>query len=123
MMRKIIPFTLFIIALTLLAACSNGQRAKSLVKDFMKNDMGVTDYDVVTWSALDSTFRINDSTLNAMHKRAVADKLVKQQPAYAKASGKLLRISLKYTVNDKDTMQSTFYLDDKITGIVGVKQN
>ena len=122
-MRKIIPFTLFILGLTLLAACSDGQRAKGMVKDFMKNDMGVTDYDIITWSALDSTFRISDSTLNAMHERAVTDKLVKQQPAYAKASGKLLRISLKYTVNDKDTLQATFYLDDKMTGIAGVKQN
>lgn len=122
-MRKIIPFTLFILGLTLLAACSDGQRAKGMVKDFMKNDMEMADYNIVTWSALDSTFRINDSILSDMHKRAVAEQLVKRQPAYAKATGKLLRISLKYTVNDKDTMQATFYLDEKMTGIVGVKQN
>lgn len=122
-MKRLIPSTLFIIALTLLAACGNDQRAKGLVKDFMKNDMAVADYDVVTWSALDSTFRINDSTLSAMRQRAVADKLVKQQPAYTNATNKLLRITLKYTVNKKDTQQTTFYLDDKVTGIVGVKQN
>jgi hypothetical protein len=123
MMKRLIPSTLFIIALTLLAACGNDQRAKGLVKDFMKNDMAVADYDVVTWSALDSTFRINDSTLSAMRQRAVADKLVKQQPAYTNATNKLLRITLKYAVNKKDTQQTTFYLDDKVTGIVGVKQN
>jgi outer membrane lipopolysaccharide assembly protein LptE/RlpB len=123
MMKRLIPSTLFIIALTLLAACGNDQRAKGLVKDFMKNDMAVADYDVVTWSALDSTFRINDSTLSAMRQRAVADKLVKQQPAYTNATNKLLRITLKYAVNEKDTQQTTFYLDDKVTGIVGVKQN
>ena len=123
MMKRLIPSTLFIIALTLLAACGNNQRAKGLVKDFMKNDMAVADYDVVTWSALDSTFRINDSTLSAMRQRAVADKLVKQQPAYTNATNKLLRITLKYAVNEKDTQQTTFYLDDKVTGIVGVKQN
>ncbi|MDY6241163.1 MAG: hypothetical protein SPL67_03465 [Prevotella sp.] len=122
-MKRLIPSTLFIIALTLLAACGNDQRAKGLVKDFMKNDMAVADYDVVTWSALDSTFRINDSTLSAMRQRAVADKLVKQQPAYTNATNKLLRITLKYAVNEKDTQQTTFYLDDKVTGIVGVKQN
>lgn len=122
-MKRLIPSTLFIIALTLLAACGNNQRAKGLVKDFMKNDMAVADYDVVTWSALDSTFRINDSTLSAMRQRAVADKLVKQQPAYTNATNKLLRITLKYAVNEKDTQQTTFYLDDKVTGIVGVKQN
>ncbi len=122
-MKRLIPSTLFIIALTLLAACGNDQRAKGLVKDFMKNDMAVADYDVVTWSALDSTFRINDSTLSAMRQRAVADKLVKQQPTYANATNKLLRITLKYAVNKKDTQQTTFYLDDKVTGIVGVKQN
>lgn len=122
-MKRLIPSTLFIIALTLLAACGNDQRAKGLVKDFMKNDMAVADYDVVTWSALDSTFRINDSTLSAMRRRAVADKLAKQQPAYTNATNKLLRITLKYTVNKKDTQQTTFYLDDKVTGIVGVKQN
>ena len=123
MMKRLIPSTLFIIALTLLAACGNDQRAKGLVKNFMKNDMAVADYDVVTWSALDSTFRINDSTLSAMRQRAVADKLVKQQPAYTNATNKLLRITLKYAVNKKDTQQTTFYLDDKVTGIVGVKQN
>ena len=122
-MKRLIPSTLFIIALTLLAACGNDQRAKGLVKDFMKNDMAVADYDVVTWSALDSPFRINDSTLSAMRQRAVADKLVKQQPAYTNATNKLLRITLKYAVNEKDTQQTTFYLDDKVTGIVGVKQN
>ena len=122
-MKRLIPSTLFIITLTLLAACGNDQRAKGLVKDFMKNDMAVADYDVVTWSALDSTFRINDSTLSAMRQRAVADKLVKQQPAYTNATNKLLRITLKYAVNEKDTQQTTFYLDDKVTGIVGVKQN
>lgn len=122
-MKRLIPSTLFIIALTLLAAYGNDQRAKGLVKDFMKNDMAVADYDVVTWSALDSTFRINDSTLSAMRQRAVADKLVKQQPAYTNATNKLLRITLKYAVNEKDTQQTTFYLDDKVTGIVGVKQN
>ena len=122
-MKRLIPSTLFIIALTLLAACGNDQRAKGLVKNFMKNDMAVADYDVVTWSALDSTFRINDSTLSAMRQRAVADKLVKQQPAYTNATNKLLRITLKYAVNKKDTQQTTFYLDDKVTGIVGVKQN
>lgn len=122
-MKRLIPSTLFIIALTLLAACGNDQRAKGLVKDFMKNDMAVADYDVVTWSALDSTFRINDSTLSAMRQRAVADKLVKQQPAYTNATNKLLRITLKYAVNKKDTQQTTFYFDDKVTGIVGVKQN
>ena len=122
-MKRLIPSTLFIIALTLLAACGNDQRAKGLVKDFMKNDMAVADYDVVTWSALDSTFRINDSTLSAMRQRVVADKLVKQQPDYTNATNKLLRITLKYAVNEKDTQQTTFYLDDKVTGIVGVKQN
>jgi len=122
-MKRLIPSTLFIIALTLLAACGNDQRDTGLVKDFMKNDMAVADYDVVTWSALDSTFRINDSTLSAMRQRAVADKLVKQQPAYTNATNKLLRITLKYAVNEKDTQQTTFYLDDKVTGIVGVKQN
>lgn len=122
-MRKYFPYTLLILALALLASCGDEQRAKGLVKDFMKNDMGVADYDVVSWSKLDSTFRVNDSTLSVMRRKAIKDKLVREKSAYTAATAKLLRISLKYVVNEHDTLLNTFYLDDKLTGIAGVKQN
>lgn len=115
--------TLLIIAcVVLFASCGEGHHAKRLVENFMKDDMGVADYSVVSWTKLDSTFRVNDSVLTSMHQQALSEKLVRQQPHYAQPTTKPLRISLKYAV-DKDTLTNTFYLDEKLQGVVGVKRN
>lgn len=118
-MRKII-FTLFIISLMVLASCGKDHQVKSHVKQFMSEQMVLPDYDIISWSDLDSTSHVKDSILNVMHAEAIKTKTVKAGTKYQPRTDNLNMISVKYAVN-KDTMTSTFYLDDKLTGIVGVK--
>lgn len=60
--------------MVLFASCGEGHHAKRLVENFMKDDMGVADYSVVSWTKLDSTFRVNDSVLTSMHQQALSEK-------------------------------------------------
>lgn len=59
--------------MVLFASCGEGHHAKRLVENFMKDDMGVADYSVVSWTKLDSTFRVNDSVLTSMHQQALSE--------------------------------------------------
>lgn len=96
--------------------------AKSHVKAFMEESMGLEDYDVLAWSNVDSTFRVTDSMLTVMHTTAAKEKIVKPNASYVKRTDKLNLITIKY-VSGKDTLMNTFYLDDKLQGVVGVKQD
>lgn len=117
-MKKLIP-TLFLGAL-LLFSCGEGYNAKSHVKQFMNEEMNLKDYDIIAWSDMDSTFRVSDSMLHVMHLSAVKDKKVRRQTQYVPRTSKLNLISVRYKLGN-DTLMNTFYLDDKLTGIVGVK--
>lgn len=112
----------FLLMIAVLSSCGNSYTAKGHVKDFMSEKMALTDVDYIAWSDIDSTLHLTDSMLEAMHKRAVASRLVKGQVGYQPRTAKLNMISLKYAVK-KDTLMATFYLDDKFAGIVGVKAN
>lgn len=112
----------FLLLAAVLSSCGNSYTAKGHVKDFMSEKMALTDVDYIAWSDIDSTLHLTDSMLEAMHKRAVASRLVKGQVGYQPRTAKLNMISLKYAVK-KDTLMATFYLDDKFAGIVGVKAN
>lgn len=105
-----------------LASCGNSHNAKTSVEAFMKSEMGIEDYDVLAWSNIDSTFHLTDSMLTAMRNAAVKGKVVKSNTAYAKRTAKLNLITVKY-VAGKDTLMNTFYLDDKLQGVVGVKKD
>lgn len=112
----------FLLLAAVLSSCGNSYTAKGHVKDFMSEKMALTDVDYIAWSDIDSTLHLTDSMLEAMHKRAVASRLVKGQVGYQPRTPKLNMITLKYAVK-KDTLNATFYLDDKLAGIVGVKAN
>lgn len=105
-----------------LASCGESYDAKGLAKKFMTEQMGLKDYDVITWSNLDSTHHVKDSVLTAMHNTAIKNKIVKSGTQYQPRTEKLNLISVRYAV-DKDTLMTTFYFDDKLTGIVGVKSD
>lgn len=113
---------LFALALLVLASCGQGHDAKSRVKAFMKKEMTISDFDVLAWSKVDSTFRVTDSMLVVMREAASASGLVKGNPAYVLKTNKLNRITLTY-VSGVDTLVNTFYLDDNLQGIVGVKRD
>ena len=88
----------------------------------MSEKMALTDVDYIAWSNIDSTLHLTDSMLEAMHERAQTSRLVKGQIKYQPRTAKLNMITLKYAIK-KDTLNATFYLDDKFAGIVGVKSN
>ena len=110
----------FVMILGVLSSCGNSYTAKGHVKDFMAEKMELEDVDYVAWSDVDSTLHLTDSMLEAMHNRAMTSRLVKGKVDYQPRTAKLNMITLKYAVK-KDTSMATFYLDDKFTGIVGVK--
>ncbi len=103
---------------TLLAGCGQGHEAKGLVKEFMTTQMGVGDYDVVQWGSIDSTFFVSDSMVAVMRQQMAG----KVKGDYTKPSAKLLYLNVKYAI-DKDTVKQTFYFDDKLTGVVALKNN
>ena len=96
------------------SSCGEAHTAKSHAKEFMEGQMAQAGVDYITWSELDSTKHLTDSALQVM--------LVKPGATYQQPTAKLNFISLRYAI-DKDTLMATFYLDDKLTGIVGVKAN
>lgn len=106
------------LAAALLAGCGQGREAKGLVKEFMASQMGISDYDVVQWGALDSTFFVSDSMVSVMRHQMAA----KVKGDYAKPSPKLLYLNVRYAIG-KDTVKQTFYFDDKLTGVVSLKNN
>ena len=108
--------------MTAVCSCGESQTAKSHAKEFMKGQMTQADVDYIAWSKMDSTKHLTDSALQAMHATAVKSKLVKPGTTYLQPTAKLNIISLRYAI-DEDTLMATFYLDDKLSGIVGVKAN
>lgn len=102
------------------SSCGNSYTAKGHVKDFMSEQMALSDVDYIAWSNVDSTLHLTDSMLEVMHNRALTSRLVSGKVDYQARTPKLNMITLKYAVK-KDTLMATFYLDDKLTGIVGVK--
>ena len=93
----------------LFAGCGERHEARSLAQDFMEEHMPMQDYEVVRWSRLDSTFFVTPVALKAMHaEQGYTPKLLFMHGWFA---------------HDHDTISRTFYFDDKLQGIVGVKRN
>lgn len=110
----------FLMMVGVFSSCGNSYTAKGHVKDFMSEQMALSDVDYIAWSNVDSTLHLTDSMLEVMHNRALTSRLVSGKVDYRARTPKLNMITLKYAVR-KDTLMATFYLDDKLTGIVGVK--
>ena len=112
--------TMMALFATLFTGCGQSHDAKNMVEEFMTTQMGINDYDVVQWGRLDSTFFVSDSMVQVRRKNA--SHKVKGQEAYAKPSQKLLFLNVRYAIGN-DTIKQTFYLNDKLTGIVSYKEN
>lgn len=119
-MKKIVPTLLIMCAV--FASCGQTHDAKSHVKRFMTEQMGLEDYDVIAWSNIDSTHHVKDSMLLVMQRKAEQDKVVKPGTKYQPRTDKLNLVTVRYKVGN-DTLMCTFYLDDKLSGIVGVKRD
>lgn len=104
----------------LFAGCGQAHKNHTMIETFMESEMGLKDYDVVTWSEPKSTFFVSDSMLQVIRKKAEREALVKRGVNYTASTEKLNFIQVKYVLG-RDTLRSTFYLDDKLTGVVAVK--
>jgi hypothetical protein len=116
-LSRLLPFAF---AVLLLTGCGTGYGARGKVKDFLKSNLKQPDIEILEWSELDSTFRIGDSTVQVMHRAAAP--MLKANASYVKASPQLRYLNALY-VAGKDTMKCTFYLDDKLTGVVAFMRN
>ena len=116
-MRKCCLATMALLV-TLLTGCGQSHEARGLTKKFMATQMGISDYDVIQWGTLDSTFFVSDSMVSVMRQQMAG----KVKGGYATPSSKLLYLNVKYAI-DKDTIKQTFYFDDKMTGVVSLKNS
>ena len=109
-------------ALLLFASCGRQQQAKSIVKDFMEDN--VADYSKVSYldfCDVDSTRIISDSLLQVMRQHAPShfNHDIHYQPRLGKT---LFLMRVRYTL-EGDTCSATFYLDASLSGVVAFKQN
>ena len=108
---------IYIIGITLLlAACGQQQRAKSVVKDFVAQQLK-QDVSYLDFSDVDSTRAISDSLIDVLQQQAGKEVTFQKRTTLT-----LLYIRAKYLLND-DTCSTTFYLDSSTMGVVACKQN
>ena len=118
------PILYIIIGVTLLlfASCGQQQRAKSVVKNFMKE--GVADYsqvDYLSFNDVDSTRTISDSLLEVMHQHVPSR--FRHGIRYQPRKGHLLFLLRTKYLYGQDTCSATFYIDAQMAGVVAFKEN
>lgn len=123
-MRTLLQIIITALMAVMICSCSDNSKAKSLVDDFMQNNMAdtvkVTD---VVYSPLDSTTRMNDSIVDELRKEAHSIPLLKKGVTFTQKPSPTLRfMNVRYrTQNDSTLRQQTFYFDREVNGIVVVK--
>ena len=123
-MRTLQQIIITALMAVMICSCSDNSKAKSLVDDFMQNNMAdtvkVTD---VAYSQLDSTTRMNDSIVDELRKEAHSIPLLKKGVTFTQKPSPTLRfMNVRYrTQNDSTLRQQTFYFDREVNGIVVVK--
>ena len=117
--------TIYIIGVALLlltASCGRQQQAKSIVKDFMEQNLtDASQLEYVSFSGIDSTRTISDSLLMALRKQApqhFRSSIQYQQ----RHSPTLIHTRVRYLMGG-DTMSATFYMDPQLTGVIAFKEN
>lgn len=104
------------IALLLFASCGQQHQAKSVVKDFMAEQLH-KDVSYLDFTDVDSTHFFTDSLVQALRQRAP------QGVRYQEWNDRiLLHIRAQY-LEGNDTCSATFYLDRNATGVVAFKLN
>lgn len=113
----------------LFVSCGEEHRSRSLVKDFLKENLTIDDYSVDRWEKYDSTYRVSAQAIASLHSNVTHIGPFKSGIRYQpyKAGDKLYFVRLKYEVDlggDSLTkMTHTFYIDKDLTGVVAVKEN
>lgn len=117
-MRRIFISLSFIM---LLFSCGKQQKAESVVKDFLDENLVVSDYSI-SFAGIDSTSYITDSIVGVMKKAASTNRLFKKSIKYGESNvqGKYIYTRAEI-VNGKDTVTQTFYLDKEMTCVIAFK--
>ena len=112
-----------IITLAALASCAGNREAKKVVREFLDTNLKAESYDTEYFSKVDSTFLISDSLVEVMRKNTQACGLFHDiRYAGGSKTKKLNFIMVRYRIGDK-TIKQTFYLDDKTTRVVCLKND
>ena len=123
-MRTLQQIIITALTAVMICSCSDNSKAKSLVDDFMENNMADTvKVTGVFYSPLDSTTRMNDSIVDELRKEAHSIPLLKEGVTFTQKPSPTLRfMNVRYrTQNDSTLRQQTFYFDREVNGIVVVK--
>lgn len=122
--------TTFISAITVITViafigCTSRNDPKTIVKDFIHENLVDNDISEIDFSKPDSTFYITDSAITVMRKNADAMKTYKKNPKYMNVihGKKLIFITLKYTLQNGEKQSQTFYVNADGSGVVAFKNN
>lgn len=111
-----IKYIIIGIALLLFVSCGQQQQAKSVVKDFVAQQLK-KEVNYLEFSDVDSTRAISDSLVNVMRQKGP------QGVRYQEKNNKtLLHVRAKYVLGN-DTCSATFYLNPEATGVIAFKEN
>ena len=118
---RVCRFILLIVALAL-SACSERQKATSVVKDFLDTHLAHPGYAWQYCSVPDSTYFITDSIVHAMRNQTAQSTLFKPIRYDGERTKKLMFVQVKYE-NQGKKIKQTFYLDDRFTYVVSLKDD
>ena len=113
----------------LFVSCGEEHRSHSLVKDFLKENLTIDDYNVDRWEKFDSTFRVSSQAIASLHSNVAHIGPFKSGIRYQpyKQGDKLYFVRLKYDVemggDSLTKLTHTFYIDKDFQGVVAVKEN
>lgn len=127
-MKYFTTLLLFIITLMVSSCNDTESRTKQLVRDFMKENMLISNIENEEFGKIDSTCRVTPQRVEQMRKD------VKMLPQYQKnikyavgqPSPVMLYVTVKYdiiTSTTKKTCKQTFYIDKAATRIIAFKDN
>ena len=123
-MRKFL-LSITLAAMTLLSACSNEDKAHSLVKDFLNDNLSV-DFSIDSYQRFDSTKMVTPAAVQKMRESVTEIKMYENKPTFADYTEgqQLLYLRVKFTLDDDTTKYvQTFYLDNQLQRVVAVKEN
>lgn len=107
----------------LFTGCGQKHDAEQLIGDFLDTNLKDNAISGKQFSDLDSTFYVSDSMINVMHDNAARSSIYKGNVKYvSRRSQKLLFMDVSYSDTSGKRTKQTFYLDENMAGVVGVKQ-
>lgn len=119
-------FIMAVLAACLLMSCGESHKAKSVVEDFLNENLADNSVSSVSFTKLDSTFYVKSGVVSNMRRAVEASGVFKSGIHYADfpaKSSKLLFIGVSYVDAKGSMTKHTFYLTPDLTGVVGFKND